>query len=171
MWHVFHQTYYSLLGCFIVGSGESSAHPVADTFSVCLAPHRRLRSGLCFVLKAHTAEYFSCVAVSPRFRVSLHATLLSLVVRWLRRQPSRSPASPVLDACFLSFEPIPGFGSSIPALVCFFSLDCDFSGRHRPHRVTFALHRARLLVWSVPPAPSCGSLQRLGLPGHSSTAE
>ena len=45
-----------------------------------------------------------------------------------------------------------------------------FSGRHRPRRVTFALRRARLLVWSAPPAPSCGSLQRLDLPGHSSTA-
>ena len=45
-----------------------------------------------------------------------------------------------------------------------------FSGRHRPRRVTFALHRAPLLVFSAPPAPSCGSLQRLGLSGHSSTA-
>ena len=98
------------------------------TASVCRAPHRRLRSGLCFVLQAHAAEYFSCIAVSPRLRVSLHATLLYLVVRWLRCQPSRSPASPVLDACFLYFAPILGFGSSIdsPALVCFFSLDCDF---------------------------------------------
>ena len=39
------------------------------TASVCLAPHRRLRSGLCFVLQTHAAEYFSgCVA-------SLHALL------------------------------------------------------------------------------------------------
>ena len=83
------------------------------TASVCLAPHRPLRSGLCFVLQAHAAEHFTCIAVSPRFRVSLLATLLSLVGRWLRRQPSRSPASPVLDACFLSFAPILGFGSSI----------------------------------------------------------
>ena len=113
IWHVFHHTYYSLLGCFIVASGESSAHPLADSFSACLAPRRRLRSGLCFVLQARAAEYFSYIAVSPRFRVSLHATLLSLVVRGLRRQPSRSPASPVLDACSLSFAPILGFGSSI----------------------------------------------------------
>ena len=113
IWHVFHQTYYSLLVCFIVASGESSAHSLADSFSACLAPRRRLRLGLCFVLQAHAAEYFSCIAVTPRFRVSLHATLLSLVVRWLRRQPSRSPASPVLDACFLCFAPILGFGSSI----------------------------------------------------------
>ena len=113
IWHVFHQTCYSLLRCFIVASGESSAHLLADSFSACLAPRRRLRSGLCFVLQAHAAEYFSCVAVAPRFRVSLHATLLSFMVRWLRHQPSRSPASPVLDACFLSFAPILGFGSSI----------------------------------------------------------
>ena len=93
--------------------GESSAHLLADSFSACLAPRRRLRSGLCFVLQAHAAEYFSCIAVTPRFRVSLHTTLLSLVVRWLRRQPSRSPASPILDAYFLSFAPILGFGSSI----------------------------------------------------------
>ena len=32
LWHVFHQTYYSLLGYFIVASGESSAHPLADSF-------------------------------------------------------------------------------------------------------------------------------------------
>ena len=113
IWYVFHQTYYSLLVCFIVASGESSAHSLADSFSACLAPRRRLRSCLCFVLQAHAAEHFSCIAVSPRFRVSLHGTLLSLVVRWLRRQPSRSPASPVLDACFLSFAPTLGFGSSI----------------------------------------------------------
>ena len=112
IWHVFHQTYFSLLVCFIVASGESSAHSLADSFSACLAPRRRLRSGLCFVLQAHAAEYFSCID-SPRFRVSLHTTLLFLVFRWLRRQPSRSPASPVIDACFLSFAPILGFGSSI----------------------------------------------------------
>ena len=113
IWHVFHQTHNSLLGCFIVASGESSAHLLADSFSACFAPCRPLRSGLCFVLQAHGTEYFSCIAVSPRLRVSLHATLLSLVVRWLRRQPSRSSASPVLDACFLSFATILGFGSSI----------------------------------------------------------
>ena len=44
-WHVFHQT-YSLLGCFIVASGASSGHPLADSFSACLASRRRLRSGL-----------------------------------------------------------------------------------------------------------------------------
>ena len=113
IWHVFHQTYYSLLGYFIVASGEPSAHSLADSFSVCLAPRCRLRSGLCLVLQALAAECFTCMDVSPRFRVSLHATLLSLVVRWLRRQPSRSPPSPALDACFLSFAPILGFGSSI----------------------------------------------------------
>ena len=95
-----HQTYNSLLGCFIVASCESCAHPLADSFSACLAPRRRLRSG-------------SCIALSPRFRVSLHATLLSLVVRWLRRQPSRSPPLPARDAGFFSFAPILVFGSSI----------------------------------------------------------
>ena len=113
IWHVFPPSYYSLLVCFIVPSGESSAHSLANSFSACLAPRRQMRSGLCFVLQARAAEYFSCIAVTPRSRVSLRATLLSLVVRWLRRQPSRSPASPVLDACFLSFAPILGFGSSI----------------------------------------------------------
>ena len=78
-------------------------------------------------------------------------------VRWLR------PPSPALDVWFFSFTPILGFGSRVsPALVCFFSPDCDFSGRRRPRRVTFALLCARLLVWSVPPAPSCGSLHRRG---------
>ena len=57
------------------------------TASVCLATHRRLRSGLCFVLQAHAAEYFSCIAVSPRFRVSLHATLLFLR-GWLAASPA-----------------------------------------------------------------------------------
>ena len=46
IWHAFHQTYYSLRGFFIVASGESSAHLLADSFSACLAPRRRLRSGL-----------------------------------------------------------------------------------------------------------------------------
>ena len=106
IWHVFHQTYCSLLACFLVASGESSAHLLADSFSDCLAHRCRLRSGLCFVLQAHAAEHFSCITVTPRFRVSLHATLLSLVVRGLRHQPSRSPPSLVLDACFLSFAPV-----------------------------------------------------------------
>ena len=57
-WHVFHQTCDSHLGCFIVASGESSALPLADSFSACLTPRRRLRSGLCFVLQTRTAEYF-----------------------------------------------------------------------------------------------------------------
>ena len=38
IWHVFHQTYYSLLGCFIVASGESSAHPLADSFCLPCSP-------------------------------------------------------------------------------------------------------------------------------------
>ena len=113
IWHVFNETYYSLLECFIVASGEPSAHLLADSFSACLAPRRRLRSGLCFVLQAHAAEYLSYIAVSPRFRVSLHATLLSFVIRWLRHQPSRSLPSLVRDACFLSLAPILGFNSSI----------------------------------------------------------
>ena len=115
-WHVFHQTFCSPLGWELL--------LLSCTASIAAIGSLGLR---CFVLQARVAECFSCIAVSRRFRVSLHATLLSLVVRWLRRQPSRSPASPVLDACFLSFAPILGFGSrDSPALVCFFSLDCDF---------------------------------------------
>ena len=165
MWHVFHQTYNSPLGFFIVASGEPSAHSLADSFSVCLAPRRLLRSGLCFVLQAHAAGCFSCVAVSPRFRVSLHATLLSLVVRWLRRQPSRSPPSPILDAGFFSFAPILGFGSSIlPRSFASSRLTTIFSPSSSTScYVRAALLRARLLVWSVPPAPSCGSLEQRGL--------
>ena len=119
-WHVFHQTYCSPLGCFIVASGEPSAHPLAGSFSVCLAP-----------VAGGDRVSVSCsqhVLLIASLRVSLHATQLSLVVRWLRRQPSRSPPSPVLDASFFSFVPIRGFGSSIdsPALACSFSLDHDF---------------------------------------------
>ena len=95
-----YQTYYSPLECFIVASGEPSAHPLADSFSACLAPRRRQRSGFCFVLQEHAAEYFSCIAASP--------TRLSLVEHWLRRQPS-----PARDAGFFSFAPILGFDSSI----------------------------------------------------------
>ena len=113
IWHVFPQTYYSLLGCFIVASGELSAHPLADSFSVCLAPVAGCDRVSVPCSKHALLNAFSCIAVSPRFRVSLHAILLSFVVRWLRRKPSLSPPSPVPDACFLSFVPILGFGSSI----------------------------------------------------------
>ena len=97
-----------------------------------------------------------CVDVTPRFRISLHATLLSLVVRWLRRQPSRSPAPPVLDTCFSSFAPILGFGSSI-----------------LPR--SFASSRLTAIFWSSSStschfrAASCATSSDLS-PGHSSTA-
>ena len=140
------------------------------TASVCLALHRRPRSGLCFVLQAHAAEYFSCIAVSPRFRVSLHATLLSLVVRWLHRQPSRSPASPVLDACFLSFAPILGVGSSIlPRSFASSRLTAIFwsSSSTSCHFLAASCATSRLvccsssILWVV--------YSRRGLLGHSST--
>ena len=38
IWHVFHQTFCSRLGCFIVSSDEPSAHLLAGSLSVCLAP-------------------------------------------------------------------------------------------------------------------------------------
>ena len=109
--------------------------------------------------------------------VSVSGTLRHCVVRWTNQfsnysvtlspnyRPPRSPASPVLDACFLSFVRILGFGSSILPGSFASSRLIAISGRHRPRRVTFALHRARLLVWSVPPTPPCGCSQRLGLPG------
>ena len=79
------------------------------------------------LFQARVAECFSCIAANPRFRVSRHATLLFLVVRWLRHQPSLSPPSPLLDACFFSFALILRFGSHMsPALICFCSLDCEF---------------------------------------------
>ena len=86
----------------------------------------------------------------PRFCVTRYVTLLFLVVGLLM------PVSSLSRRFLVSAR-----GS--PALVCFFSPDCDFSGRRRPRRVAFALLCARFLFWSVPPAPSCGSLQRRGL--------
>ena len=60
-----------------------------------------------------------------------------------------------------SFEAILGFDSrASPALAGFFSPDCDFYARHRPRFITFALLRARPLVWSAPPALLCSTLLR-----------
>ena len=82
-------------------------------------------------------------------------------LRWL------CPPSPALDmpVSSLSRRFLVSACARLPRSFASSRLTASFSGRRRPPRVTFALLCARLLVWSVPPAPSCGSSQRPGLRG------
>ena len=160
-------------------SSNSTTHPLGVSssllvklpltpwlFSVCLAHHRRLRSGLCFVHQAHAAECFSCIADEPSVSrltsrdsafprgiagcvASLHALLrrqFVVPVSYLSRRFLVSATS-ILPRSFAS-----------PRLTAIFWIV-----------IVHVVSRSRcfvreLLVWSVPPAPSCGSLQRHGLP-------
>ena len=116
-WHCsdFHGSWRPIPGSFsswVLGSRAMAVLPSSRPFDTCSSN----------LLLTPLAGSFSCVAASPWFRVSRHARLLVLVVRWL------CPPSPALDIPVSSLSRrFLVFGSSAsPALVCFFSPDCEF---------------------------------------------
>ena len=138
--------------------GKCFTNHSAGSFSCCLAPRRQHRSGL----------WDSAVSCPKDALLNASLALLRALgfAFSLRHQPSLSPPSQPLDASFFTFAPILGFGSPVsPALICFFSPDCEF--------LVVIVHLVSLSRCSVrdfssgllaPPAPSCCSFQRCGLP-------
>ena len=158
-WHCsdFHGSWGPIPGCF-------SSWVLGSRAMAVLLSSRPFDTRSSNLLLAPLAGSFSCVAASPWFRVSRHATLLFLVVRWLC-PPSRALDMPVSS---LSRRLSVSARARLPRSFASSRLTASFSGRRRrPPRVTFALLCARLLVWSVPPAPSCGNSQATWLAGRS----
>ena len=155
-WHCsyFHGSWRPIPGCFsswVLGSRAMAVLLSSRPFDTCSSN----------LLLTPLAGSFSCVAASPWFRVSRHARLLFLMVRWL------CPPSPALDipVSSLSRRFLVSARARLPRSFASSRLTASFSDCLRPPRGTFALLCVRLLVWSVPPAPSCGSSQRRGLRG------